>query len=218
MHRAVIVMAVAGLLGGCATPGLDPDGGLAGKPLDEFVDEMKQELAQVHWRVRGPGPACGTTAAREVDLRDASVVLTLARVAQAGAGADVKLVAVPLGAVALAPYGSLDATRSAQRTLVLKLEVAGPAQVHDVDTAPAATRPVAQALNAAIDGFMRSAAREPCVRMSALRLTLVLDVERKAEGGFRIVVPALRVAATAGTEAVNTLTLDWAHVASNGFL
>jgi hypothetical protein len=77
---------------------------------------------------------------------------------------------------------------------------------------------VAQALNAAIDGFVRSAARAPCVRMAGLKLTLVLDVEAKAEGGFRITVPALRVNADASRRAVNTLTLEWAHVASNGFL
>jgi hypothetical protein len=54
--------------------------------------------------------------------------------------------------------------------------------------------------------------------MAALKLTLVLDVEAKAEGGFRITVPALRLGADGTGKAVNTLTLEWAHVASNGFL
>jgi hypothetical protein len=217
MRRAMTMVMVCGMLGACA-PAWRPDAGLAGKPLDEFVGELKEELAQVHWRVRRAGAACGTEEPREVDLRDAAIVLTLERVAQAGVGADVRLVAIPLGAGGIEPLASAEASRESGRTLVLKLQAAGPAQVHDVDSAPVATRPVAQALNAAIDGFMRSTASQPCVRMAALKLTLVLDVEQKAEGGFRITVPAVRLDGSASARAVNTLTLDWAHVASNGFL
>ena len=65
---------------------------------------------------------------------------------------------------------------------------------------------------------MRSQTREPCLRLTALKLTLLLDVERKAGGGFRLVVPAVRADAATDVQAVNTLTLEWSHVGSNGFL
>ena len=216
MRNALIVATAAGLLAACM-PLVQPGGPIDGKPVDELVNDLKDDLAEVHWRIRTARPACGTTAAREVDLRQASVVLTLERVAQTTIGGDVRLVAVPLGSLALAPV-TADYDRRAARTIVMKLEAGGSAPLVDLDTARASTRPVAQALNAAIDGFMRSQTREPCLLLTALKLTLVLDVERKAGGGFGIVVPALRVDAEASGRAVNTLTLEWAHVGSNGFL
>lgn len=212
-----VVAGAAVLLCAC-TPLLQPGGLVEGKPVDELVNEVKDELAEVHWRIRSTRPACGSSAEREVDLRQGAVTLTLERVAQAKVGGDIRLVALPLGTVALEPLGSADYARRAGRTIVLKLEATGPAPIHDLDSAPAATRPVAQALNAAIDGFMRSQAREPCLRLTALKLTLVLDVERTAGGGFRLVVPALRADGEVSARAVNTLTLEWAHVGSNGFL
>jgi hypothetical protein len=217
--RATWVACVFGCvaLAGCATTGR---GDLAsiGKPVDELVDDLKHELAQVHWRIRSPRPACGTTAPREVDLRQGAVVLTLERVAQATIGGDIRLVALPLGDVSLEPFGSADWTRNRERTLTMKLEVGGAPPIVDVDTAPRASGAVAQALNAAIDGFMRSSESEPCIRLSALKLTLVLDVKQEASGGFRVIVPAIRIAGERDTRAVNTLTLEWAHVLSNGFL
>jgi len=220
MHaiRTSLVVAAAMLAVGCAGP-VPRDVALAGKPIDEFVDDLKDELADVHWRVRGPGLACGAGgAAREVDLRQAAITLTLERVAQVGASGDVRLVALPLGVGAVEPLFAADAERRTARTLVVRLDAGGNAPVVDVERAVASTRPVAQALNAAIDGFMRSGSREPCMRLTALKLTLVLDVEANGSGGFRITVPALRAGVEAGSKAVNTLTLDWAHVESNGFL
>ena len=215
--RMTFAVAAATLL--CACAPLPPSAGpIDGKPVDELVNDLKDELADVHWRVRSSRAACGSTGAREVDLRQGTITLTLERVAQASAGGDVRLVALPLASVALEPLGSADYARRLARTLVVKLEASGAAPVVDVDAAPASTRPVAQALNAAIDGFMRSQSREPCLRLTSLKLTLVLDVERKVGGGFRIVVPAVRVDGEAGAQAVNTLTLEWAHVGSNGFL
>jgi hypothetical protein len=216
--RASMAVVIVLLAAACATP-VPRDVALAGKPVDEFVNELKDELADVHWRVRGPGAACGAGgAAREVDLRQAVITLSLERVAQVGASGDVRLVAIPLGSVAVEPLFSADIERRAARTLTIKLEAGGSAPLVDVERATASVRPVAQALNAAIDGFLRSSSREPCVRLTALKLTLVLDVEANGSGGFRITVPALRAGVDAGTKAVNTLTLEWAHVASNGFL
>jgi hypothetical protein len=192
---------------------------LAGKPIDEFVNDLKDELAEVHWRLRGPGAACGAGGApREVDLRQGAITLSLERVGQVGASGDVRLVAIPLGNLALEPLLAADVERRAARTLTMRLEADGSAPVVDVERAPVSARPVAQALNAAIDGFMRSSSREPCVRLTALKLVLVLDVEANASGGFRITVPAARTGIDAGSKALNTLTLEWAHVASNGFL
>jgi hypothetical protein len=198
-------------------PLLQPAAPADGMPIDELVNELKDDLAEVHWRLRGPR-ACGSDAPREVDLRQGTVVLTLERVAQAGAGADLRVVALPLGALVTEPSLSASYERRSARTLVIRMEAGGNAPVHELGGAPTSVRPVAQALNAAIDGFMRSQAREPCVRLTALKLTLVLDIERKAGGGFRVVVPALRLSADADARSVNTLTLEWAHVASNGFL
>jgi hypothetical protein len=209
----MMVLLVCTAVSACAS--LRPEGVVSGKPIDEFVNEVKDELSQVHWRIRGARPACGADAAREVDLRQGAVVLTLERVAQVSVGGDARLVALPLGAE---PFGSLEGQRRTERTLVIKLEAGGDAPLYDLDKAPRATRPVAQALNAAIDGFMRSQGGTPCVRLTSLKLTLVLDVEETAGGGFRITVPPLRVGAEASARAVNTLTLEWAHVLSNGFL
>jgi hypothetical protein len=215
--RCAAALAACVVLGAC-TPMLRPEGVVAGKPIDEFVNELKDELTEVHWRIRSARPACGSDAPREVDLRQGAVVLTLERVGQAAVGGDVRLVALPLGSLTTEPSVSLDAGRRVERSLVMKLEVAGAAPLYDLDTAPPATRPVALALNAAIDGFMRSQSGTPCMRLTALKLTLVLDVEQKAGGGFRITVPAVRLTGEASTRAVNTLTLEWAHVQSNGFL
>src|SRR5512143_2273732 len=90
--RHAILLAAASLLAGCAP--LMPSGGpVEGKPVDEFVNDLKDELADVHWRIRTGQPACGTTAPREVDLRQGTIVLTLERVAQTTLGGDVRLVA-----------------------------------------------------------------------------------------------------------------------------
>jgi hypothetical protein len=62
---------------------------------------------------------------------------------------------------------------------------------------------------------MRSSADEPCVRLAALKLTLVIDVERDAAGGFKLTVPAVQVGAGASRRDVNTLTLTWDKVVSN---
>jgi hypothetical protein len=218
MRISCVLALVACPLVAACTPMLRPDGPITGKPIDEFVNDLKDELAEVHWRIRSSRPACGTDGLREVDLRQGAVVLTLERVGQTTIGGDVRLVALPLGTLSAEPSGSLDVERRTERSLVMKLEVAGAAPLHDLDAAPPATRPVAQALNAAIDGFMRSQSGTPCMRLTALKLTLVLDVEQKAGGGFRITVPAVRLGAEAATRAVNTLTLEWAHVLSNGFL
>ena len=214
---SLVVVVAALLAAACAGPA-PRDVALAGKPLDEFVNDLKDELADVHWRVRGPGLACGGGALREVDLRQAAITLSLERIAQVGASGDVRLVALPLGVGAIEPTLAADVERRVSRTLVVRLEAGGDAPVVDAGRATASTRPVAQALNAAIDGFMRSSPRDPCVRLAGLKLTLILDVEANGSGGFRITVPALRAGVDATGKAVNTLTLDWSHVSSNGFL
>ncbi|HET7135720.1 MAG TPA: hypothetical protein VFJ25_07360, partial [Casimicrobiaceae bacterium] len=56
---------------------------------------------------------------------------------------------------------------------------------------------------------------EPCVRLTSLRLTLIIDVERGAGGGFRLVVPAADVGLDLARRDVNTLTLHWDKVVSN---
>jgi len=220
MHaiRSSLAVVAAVLATACAGPA-PREVALAGKPLDEFVNDLKDELADVHWRVRGPGLACGGAGAlREVDLRQAAITLSLERIAQVGVSGDVRIVAIPLGGGAIEPTLAADVERRASRTLVVKLEAGGDAPLVDAGRAAPTTRPVAQALNAAIDGFMKSSSRDPCVRLAGLKLTLILDVEQNASGGFRITVPALRAGADATARAVNTLTLDWSHVSSNGFL
>ncbi len=218
LTRSFAMLSMAIALGGCSITPLR-DGPIAGKPVDELVNDLKDELAEVHWRLRSSSPACGSGGApREVDLRQGAVTLMLERVAQVGASGDVKLVAVPLGAGLIEPLFAGDVERRAARTLTLKLEVDGSTPVVELEHATLSARPVARALNAAIDGFMRSQTREPCVRLAGLKLTLVLDVEATASGGFRLTVPAFRAAVDGSSKAVNTLTLEWAHVASNGFL
>lgn len=185
-----------------------------GMPVDTFIDDLKSQLRQVHWHVRGNVHGCGSNELREVDLRDAAIVLSMDRIEQVQSGASVKLVAVPLGGVALSPAFAYDASRRNAQQLTLKLAVAGDAPVVDFDRATVAVAPVAKAINAAIDGFMRSGSDGPCVRLASLRLELVVDVERQASGGFRVVVPAVGIDAAATRRSVNTLTLDWAHIES----
>jgi len=67
---------------------------------------------------------------------------------------------------AIEPTLTAEVERRASRTLVVKLEAGGDAPLVDVARAVPSTRPVAQALNAAIDGFMRSSSRDPCVRLA----------------------------------------------------
>ena len=52
------------------------------------------------------------------------------------------------------------------------------------------------------------------MRLASLKLELVVDVERQASGGFKVVVPAVGVDAASTRRSVNTLTLDWAHIES----
>ena len=61
---------------------------------------------------------------------------------------------------------------------------------------------------------MRAGDDKPCIRLTALKLELVVDVARDASGGFRVVVPALALDVDAGERRVNTLVLDWPHIES----
>jgi hypothetical protein len=206
----LVVLALAGCASsGPAAPGLD------GKPLGEFFDELKQDLRAVHWRIRSTSAACGTSEPREIDLRNAQVALDLQRIGTVDVDGQVKLVALPLAGAAIAPFASASATRKWTQEMALKLDVTGPSRLFDVGEQTAGGGAVAQAVNAAIDGFMRSSADEPCVRLASLKLTLVVDVARDAGGGFRIVVPAAQVGADASRRDVNTLTLTWDKVVSN---
>jgi hypothetical protein len=98
--------------------------------------------------------------------------------------------------------------------MALKLDVAGPARLYAVGEASDGGA-VATSVNAALDGFMRSSAAEPCVRLTSLKLTFIIDVERDAAGGFKLVVPAAQVGVEASRRDVNTLTLTWDKVVSN---
>ena len=212
--KAVAVAFLAVALAGCssmgpAAPGLD------GKPLGEFFDELKHDLGAVHWRIRSASAACGTSEPPEIDLRNAQVTLDLQRIGSVDVDGQVKLVALPLAGAAVAPFGSASATRKWTQEMALKLDVTGPSRLYDVGEATSGGGAIAQAVNAAIDGFMRSSADEPCVRLASLKLTLVVDVARDAGGGFRIVVPAAQVGADASRRDVNTLTLAWDEVVSN---
>ena len=189
--------------------------GVEGKPLAEFFDDLKAELRAVHWRIRSTSAACGTSEPREIDLRNAQVTLDLERVGTASVDGQVKLVAIPLGNVVVAPFGAASSERKWTQQMTLKLDVTGPSRLYDVGEATGAGGPVAQSLNAAIDGFMRSSADEPCVRLTSLRLTLVLDVVRSAGGGFKLVVPAADAGLELARRDVNTLTLNWDKVVSN---
>ena len=123
--------------------------------------------------------------------------------------------ALPLaGTAATAEPVGWVARRSSQ-DIAIKLDVAGDAPVHDIDEASRARSPLALTVNAAIDGFVRSSADAPCIRLAALKLQFVLDVERAAGGGFKIVVPAAQLAAEGAQRDVNTLTLTWDRIVSN---
>jgi hypothetical protein len=218
--RAVVTRRLQGALAaafvaaGCtsvppAAPGTD------GKPIGGFFDDVKAQLREVHWRVRSDAAACGTTERREVDLRNASITLDLQRIGEASVDGAVKLVAVPLGGVAIAPLASAAAARKWSQQIVVKLDVAGPSRLYDAAEPSTATGSLARSLNAAIDGFVRSSADEPCVRLSALKLTFVVDVTQQAGGGFKLVVPAAELGIDASRRDVNTLTLIWDKIESN---
>jgi len=198
----------------CASLGPDAPG-ISGKPLSEFFDDLKGELRAVHWRIRSNTPACGTTEAREIDLRNATIALDLQRVGEASVDGQIRLVALPLAGAALAPFGGGSATRKWTQEMALKLDVGGPARLYTPGEASEAGGAVAQSVNAALDGFMRSSADEPCVRLTSLKLTFIIDVERDAAGGFKLVVPAAQVGVEASRRDVNTLTLTWDKVVSN---
>ena len=211
MRRAlIVVLAVAS----AACADLQPATELAGKPLGEFVDDLKAELREVHWRIRSNSVACGTTEAREIDLRNATVTLDLQRIGDASVDGQLRLVAIPLGGIAAAPFASGSASRKLTQDMTLKLDVTGPARLHDPGEPPA-SGPVARRINEAIDGFMRSSPQEPCIRLSTLKLTLVIDVERGAGGGFKLVVPAAQLGIDLARRDVNTLTLAWDRIVSN---
>lgn len=211
--RLAAVVSAALLVAGCA--GLQPPVPLAGKPLSEFFDDLKTELRAVHWRMRSTSAACGTSAPREVDLRNAQVALDLQRIGSVGVDGQVRLVAIPLGNVAFAPYAAASAGRKWTQEMAIRFDVAGPSRVYDVGEATREGGAVARTVNEAIDAFMRSSSEEPCVRLSSLKLTLVIDVERAAGGGFRLVVPPADVGLDLARRDVNTLTLAWDKVLSN---
>jgi hypothetical protein len=206
-------LGVVALCAGCAA--LPTGGELTGKPLGEFFDALKAELREVHWRVTSKSAACGTDTPREIDLRNASVTLDLRRIAEASIDGELRLVALPLGSTALTPMLSGSAARGASQDITLKLDVTGNAPVFDLDAAPQAASALARTLNAAIDGFMRSSADAPCIRLASLKLQLVLDVERGGGGSFKIVVPSVSLGVDASRRDVNTLTLTWDRIVSN---
>lgn len=201
-------------LGGCAgSPPAAP--GLTGKPIDEFFDDLKAELREVHWRIRSNVAACGSTEPREVDLRNATITLDLSRVGEASVDGEIRLVALPLAGWSVSPFAKGAASRKWTQDIVLKLDVAGPSRIYDIGERTSATGAVARSLNAAIDGFMRSSADEPCIRLSALKLSFVIDVRREAGGGFKLVVPPAELSVDATRRDVNALTLTWDKVMSN---
>ena len=213
-RRVAAALAVALVCAGCG--GLEPAvPGVDGKPLAEFFDDLKAELRAVHWRIRSPSAACGTSEPREIDLRNATIALDLQRVGEVSVDGQLRLVALPLGDVAFAPFGASAGSRKWSQTMLLKLDVGGPSRAYDVGELSQGGGAVARNVNAAIDGFMQSSAQEPCIRLTSLRLTFVLDVERSAGGGFRIVVPAAQLGVDASRRDVNTLTLSWDKVVSN---
>ncbi len=210
----IAALVAPALLAACV--GLPPAApGLTGKPVSEFFDDLKVELRDVHWRVRSSSAACGTTEPREVDLRNATITLDLQRVGEASVDGQVRLVALPLAAVAVAPFGAAAASRKWTQDIVLKLDVAGPSRLYDAGESSDAAGPVARSLNAAIDGFMHSTSQEPCIRLSSLKLTFVIDVRQEAGGGFKLVVPVADLGVDATRRDVNTLTLTWDKVVSN---
>lgn len=212
--RSRALTAAAFIVAGCASaPSAVP--GTEGKPIAEFFDDVKAQLREVHWRVRSDHAACGTTDRREVDLRNASITLDLQRIGEASVDGAVRLVAVPLGATAVAPFASATTARKWSQEIVVKLDVAGPSRLYDAAEPSTATGSLARSLNAAIDGFVRSSADEPCIRLGALKLTFVVDVRQDAGGGFRLVVPAAELGIDASRRDVNTLTLSWDKIESN---
>jgi hypothetical protein len=56
---------------------------------------------------------------------------------------------------------------------------------------------------------------EPCVRLTSLKLTFIVDVQRDAAGGFKLVVPAAQLGVDTSRRDINTLTLTWDKVVSN---
>jgi hypothetical protein len=209
-HAVAIVLLTTACAG--APPGAP---GLSGKPIGEFFDDLKVELRNVHWRIRSTAAACGTTEPREVDLRNASVTLDLQRVGEANVGGELRLVALPLAGTAVTPFASAAVTHKWTQDIVLKLDVAGPARLFELGEPGGEAGSVAASVNAAIDGFMRSSAEAPCIRLSSLKLTFVVDVRQQAGGGFKLVVPAAEAGVDAARRDVNTLTLAWDRVVSN---
>jgi hypothetical protein len=214
MRRRLAAVAAALACTACASLA-PPAPGVSGKPLAEFFDDLKAELRAVHWRIRSASAACGSAQPREVDLRNATVTLELARVGEVNVDGDVRLVAIPLGGGAIAPFGSASAARKWTQEMTVKLDVSGPARLYDAGELTEAGGAVARSVNAALDGFMRSSAQEPCIRLTSLKLAFVLDVERSAGGGFKLVVPAVQAGVDATRRDVNTLTLTWDRVVSN---
>ncbi|MBS0320971.1 MAG: hypothetical protein JSR18_10560 [Proteobacteria bacterium] len=212
--RVVPLCAAALLAAGCATTPA-PLTAVDGMPLGAFLDDVRAQLREVHWHVRGPRQACGSDIVRELDLRDATVTLALDRLAQAEAGGSIKLVAVPLGPLGLNPTASVSALDKHAQSLTLKLVATGGTDVVDLDQAPVATSPLAATINAAIDGFMRGDSAAPCLALSALKLEIVVDVTRTADAGFKVVVPAVGAEGTRTLRSVNALTIAWDRVASN---
>lgn len=186
-----------------------------GKPIADFFDDLKADLRAVHWRIRLSSPACGTAEPREVDLRNATITLDLQRIGEASIDGQVRLVALPLAGGAIAPFGSLSGARKWTQDMTLKLDVAGSSRLYEVGEASDAAGAVARSVNAAIDGFLRSSVDEPCIRLSSLKLTLVVDVQREGAAGFKLVVPAAQLGVDASRRDVNTLTLAWDKVQSN---
>jgi hypothetical protein len=212
--RVVPVIAAAVVVVACA--GVTPAApGITGKPIGEFFDDVKAELRDVHWRVRSDRAACGTADRREVDLRNATITLDLQRIGEASVDGVLRLVALPLAGVAVSPFASATSSRRGSQEIVLKLDVTGPSRIYDATEASTATGSLASSLNAAIDGFVRSSADEPCLRLAALKLTFVVDVRQEAGGGFKVVVPAAEIGVDASRRDVNTLTLSWDKIESN---
>lgn len=213
MRPQAVAVLVALACSGCATM-TGPPGPAGGKPLDAFYDELKADLQQVHWRLRG-GASCSGDAEREVDLRSATVTLSMRRVAEASVNGELKLVAVPLFGAAATPLLTAQAARRSVQDLTLKLDIDGPAPVYAPGSTPEAHSALARSLNAAIDAFVRSGAAQPCIRLAGLRLQVVLDVERDAGGGLRIVVPPASLSGELARQDVNTLTIAWERIQSN---
>ena len=178
-------------------------------------DDVKAELRDVHWRVRSDRAACGSAERREVDLRNATITLDLQRVGEASVDGSLRIVALPLAGGIVSPFATAGAARKWTQEIVLKLDVAGPSRLYDAGETSSATGSIARNLNAAIDGFVRSSADEPCIRLASLKLTFVIDVRQDAGGGFKVVVPPAELGIDAGRRDVNTLTLSWDKIQSN---